>query len=89
MDGHTSTWTIAGKCGRNRPAEERRDADGQIRTNAKFPDMKALADYIHSKGLRAGLYSSPGPSTCGGYTASYQYEEQGCRGNTRRGDLTI
>jgi len=38
--------------------------------------MKALVDYIHSKGLRAGLYSSPGPSTCGGYTASYQFEEQ-------------
>ena len=59
-----------------RPAEERRDADGAIKTNAKFPDMKAMADYIHSKGLRAGLYSSPGPSTCGGFTASYQYEEK-------------
>jgi alpha-galactosidase len=59
----------------NRPADQRRAPDGHILTNKKFPDMKALADYIHSKGLRAGLYSSPGPSTCGGYTASYKYEE--------------
>ncbi len=60
----------------SRPAEERRDTDGQIKTNAKFPDMRAMADYIHSKGLRAGLSSSPGPSTCGGFTASYQFEEK-------------
>jgi len=38
--------------------------------------MKALADYIHSKGLRAGLYSSPGPATCGKFTASYEFEKQ-------------
>jgi len=62
--------------GASRPEEQRRDADGRIKTNAKFPDMKAMADYIHSKGLRAGLYSSPGPATCGGYTASYQFEEK-------------
>jgi alpha-galactosidase len=62
--------------GASRPEEERRDADGQIKTNAKFPDMKAMADYIHSKGLRAGLYSSPGPATCGGFTASYQFEQK-------------
>jgi alpha-galactosidase len=60
----------------DQPAEARRDADGHIKTNSKFPDMKAMVDYIHSKGLRAGLYSSPGPSTCGGFTASYQFEEQ-------------
>jgi alpha-galactosidase len=59
----------------NRPAEQRRAPDGHILTNKKFPDMKALTDYIHSKGMRAGLYSSPGPSTCGGYTASYEFEE--------------
>jgi len=57
------------------PAENRRAPDGHILTNSKFPDMKALADYIHSKGLRAGLYSSPGPATCGRFTASYQFEE--------------
>ena len=53
-----------------------RDADGNIATNNKFPDMKALADYIHSKGLKLGIYSSPGPRTCAGYLGSYQHEEQ-------------
>ena len=53
-----------------------RNADGTIAPNARFPDMKALADYIHSKGLKAGLYSSPGPYTCGGCTGSWQHELQ-------------
>ena len=44
-----------------------RDADGVLHTNSKFPDMKALADYVHSKGLKLGIYSSPGPKTCAGY----------------------
>ena len=38
-----------------------RDAEGNIRGNDKFPDMKALADYVHSSGLKLGIYSSPGP----------------------------
>jgi alpha-galactosidase len=63
----------------NEPAAHRRNADGSIKTNRKFPDMKALADYVHNKGLRIGIYSSPGTSTCGGYTASYKYEEQDAR----------
>ena len=58
------------------PAEGRRFADGRIRTNARFSDMHAMAAYIHAKGLRAGLYSSPGPATCGGFTASYGHELQ-------------
>ncbi len=58
---------------------DQRDKDGMIRTNRKFPDMKALADYVHSKGLRLGIYSSPGPETCAGYTASYQYELKDAR----------
>lgn len=56
--------------------EGKRDAQGNITTNSKFPDMKALADYVHSKGLKIGIYSSPGPKTCGGYEGSYQHEEQ-------------
>ncbi len=56
--------------------EAERDADGKIQTNKKFPDMKALADYVHSKGLRLGIYSSPGPNTCAGYEGSYGHEEQ-------------
>ncbi|MBI1849299.1 MAG: NPCBM/NEW2 domain-containing protein [Planctomycetes bacterium] len=55
---------------------EPRDPDGMINTNKKFPDMKALCAHIHSLGLRAGLYSSPGPLTCAGFTASYQFEEK-------------
>ncbi len=53
-----------------------RDANGNITTNTKFPDMKGLADYVHSKGLKIGIYSSPGPKTCAGYEASYGHEEQ-------------
>jgi alpha-galactosidase len=53
-----------------------RDAQGNLHSNHKFPDMKALADYVHSKGLKLGIYSSPGPRTCGSYPASYGHEEQ-------------
>ena len=51
-----------------------RDPDGTIRTNRNFPDMKSLTSYIHNLGLKAGLYSSPGRTTCGGYTGSFGYE---------------
>ncbi len=54
--------------------EAGRDAEGRILSNDKFPDMKALTDYVHSKGLKIGLYSSPGPQTCAGHTGSYQHE---------------
>jgi alpha-galactosidase len=53
-----------------------RDAQGRLGSNKKFPDMKALADYIHSKGLKIGIYSSPGPRTCAEYPGSYGHEEQ-------------
>jgi alpha-galactosidase len=56
--------------------EGERDASGVLHTNSKFPDMKALADYIHSKGLKIGIYSSPGPKTCAGYAGSLGHEEQ-------------
>ena len=56
--------------------EPYREADGTLLPNARFPDMKDLADYIHGKGLKAGLYTSPGPWTCGGYTGAYQHEAQ-------------
>ncbi len=53
-----------------------RDAQGNVVPNSRFPDMKGMADYIHSIGLKAGLYSSPGPWTCGGCTGSWQHEQQ-------------
>jgi len=56
--------------------EGERDAQGNIQSNKKFPDMKALADYVHSKGLKLGIYSSPGPNTCAGYEGSYEHELQ-------------
>jgi alpha-galactosidase len=53
-----------------------RDVDGNLRSNFNFPDMEALADYVHSKGLKIGIYISPGPLTCGGFEGSYQHEAQ-------------
>jgi len=55
--------------------EAGRDADSKVLSNQKFPDMKALTDYVHSKGLKIGLYSSPGPQTCAGHEGSYKHEE--------------
>jgi len=53
-----------------------RDARGRVNSNRRFPDMKALADFIHGQGLKAGIYSSPGPLTCGGFVGAYQHEEE-------------
>ena len=53
-----------------------RDAQGNILPNPRFPHMKQLVDYVHNKGLKIGLYSSPGPWTCGNCVASYQHEAQ-------------
>jgi len=52
-----------------------RDAQGRILPNPRFPDMAGMATYIHSKGLKAGLYSSPGPWTCGSCVGSWQHEQ--------------
>ncbi len=56
--------------------EGTRDAQGAIHPNAKFPDMKALADYVHSKGLKLGIYSSPGAKTCANFEGSLGHETQ-------------
>jgi alpha-galactosidase len=56
-----------------------REQDGTIRTNRKFPDMNALSDHVHDLGLKLGIYSSPGPLTCAGYTASLGHELQDAR----------
>lgn len=52
---------------------------GELLSNEKFPDMKALSDYVHNLGLKIGIYSSPGPLTCGGYLGSYEHEFQDAR----------
>jgi len=54
---------------------DRRGPDGVLKPNKRFPDMNALADYVHAKGLKIGIYSSPGPKTCQGYEGSYNYEQ--------------
>ena len=64
------TYVNIDDCWEGRPDEK----TGEITTNERFPDMKALADYVHGKGLKLGIYSSPGPRTCAGYLGSYQHE---------------
>ncbi len=54
---------------------EKRGNNGELFGNSKFPDFKGLCDYIHSKGLKFGIYSSPGPLTCGGHVGSYMFEK--------------
>ena len=53
-----------------------RNEQGNIIPNKHFPDMKGLTDYIHNKGLKAGIYTSPGPRTCGGFAGAWEHEEQ-------------
>lgn len=52
----------------------KRDAQGVLQPNEKFGDMKELSARVHAMGLKLGIYSSPGPLTCGGYIGSYQHE---------------
>lgn len=67
-DGWTEPVAVGGGRARN--------PDGSIRVSKRFPDMKGLADYIHSAGLKFGLYSSPGPRTCAGFEGSLGHEAQ-------------
>ena len=59
--------------------EKGRGPGGEILPNGKFPDMKGLADYVHARGLKIGIYSSPGPKTCGNFEGSWKHEEQDAR----------
>lgn len=53
-----------------------RDGDGRLTPDPeKFPrGMKAVADYVHSKGLKFGMYSCAGNLTCAGYPGSFEHE---------------
>ena len=51
-----------------------RNERGMINPNRRFPDMKAMTAYIHGLGLKAGLYTSPGPRTCAGFYGSFDHE---------------
>lgn len=60
-------------------AGEPRGANGALLPNKRFPGMRALTDYIHAKGLKAGIYTSPGPLTCARFAGSHQHEEADAR----------
>ncbi|MBW4028821.1 MAG: glycoside hydrolase family 27 protein [Acidobacteria bacterium] len=53
-----------------------RDAEGELHPNSNFPDMAELGRYLHARGLKFGLYSSPGARTCAGFPGSLNHEEQ-------------
>ncbi|HAN21895.1 MAG: alpha-galactosidase [Clostridiales bacterium GWF2_36_10] len=57
-------------------SERQRDENGRIvPCKEKFPNgMKAVADYVHSKGLKFGMYSCAGNYTCAVYPGSFEYE---------------
>jgi len=56
------------------------DANGVFHPDPdKFPDMKGLCDYIHNLGLKVGIHTSPGPTTCAGREASYGHEKMDAR----------
>ncbi|MBR5005654.1 MAG: glycoside hydrolase family 27 protein, partial [Clostridia bacterium] len=57
-------------------SEHQRDENNRlVPDHEKFPyGIKALADYVHSKGLKFGIYSCCGNYTCAGYPASFEYE---------------
>jgi alpha-galactosidase len=55
----------------------RRDGQtGELPPNRRMGDIKSLADFLHAKGLKLGIYSSPNQETCAGYTGSANHEEQ-------------
>jgi len=62
-----------------------RDEKGVLHPNEKFPDMKGLSDYVHAKGLKLGIYSSPGPKTCADHEGSLGHEELDAQAYARWG----
>lgn len=61
--------------------EVARDAQGAlVADSARFPHgIKALADYVHAKGLKFGIYTDAGTKTCQGRPGTYNHEEQDAR----------
>jgi alpha-galactosidase len=53
---------------------EARDHWGRVNANRRFPDMKGLTSFIHGLGLKAGIYTSPGPTTCAGHVGASGHE---------------
>jgi alpha-galactosidase len=78
-------WMNAPEDGDPKRVGPLRDEKGDMMPNAHFTDMNALTDYIHAKGLKAGLYTSPGRLTCAGFAGSYDHELQDARQFARWG----
>jgi alpha-galactosidase len=57
----------------------KRTKSGELSPNERFPDMRELADYVHERGLKLGIYSSPGPLTCAGHEGSMGHEDLDAR----------
>ena len=83
MKDHGYTYVNIDDCWAVRPDAkdptlqgEPRNKKGQVNANPRFPDMKALADFIHSLGLKAGIYTSPGVFTCAGHVGAFGHERQ-------------
>lgn len=57
-------------------SEKKRDSNGRLVPDRwKFPEgIKPVADYVHSKGLKFGMYSCAGTHTCGGHPGSFEHE---------------
>ena len=51
-----------------------RHENGSFVVNKRFGDLKRLTDYVHGLGLKIGIYSSPGPTTCGNCAGSWMHE---------------
>jgi alpha-galactosidase len=69
-------WAIKPLSNDSSLAGEPRDKNGMVNSNGRFPDMSSLTAYIHSLGLKAGIYTSPGPLTCADHTGAYKFEEK-------------
>lgn len=53
---------------------KKRTADGRLLPGPHFPDIRDISDWLHSEGLKLGIYSSPGPTTCAHQLGSWGYE---------------
>ena len=72
-------WMNSPKNGDSMRVGPLRDGAGNILPNRHFPDMPALTAYIHDRGLKAGIYTSPGELTCAGFAGAYRHEAQDAR----------
>ena len=73
-DEHETRPTVGALKSLIRTWKRSRGPHGEFMPNEKFPDMKALSAYVHGRGLKLGIYTSPGPKTCGQFEGSEGHE---------------